>query len=356
MNKHYSIRKILNQNNGNTLVTVMMIAIFAAMILQSLAYSTRSTLKASGRKLSKVASLNIAEAGKEQVIADLRERTLNLQHNKKIFCYNNEPFGGGAFTVTCSTTTMDTAVILSIGYKGNDTSKIEVVAYINPDSWQRWVKGAVTARTSVNTLGKIEIDGRDYDTSSFSGTCLGTGGVVGVAAGGSVTVDNSSSGVGGNYTSPQKAVLEGETACQNIDTTGYPQTPEDLLGMTSAQLEAYKWTTPPPSDYVGIVYSETPYDFAGGIMILHNSSGTASLGNYNGNFKGLIIADEVKHFNAGSTVLGAIFMLGKTSGGNCFGNGTAKIHYSSQMLEKVTKFIPVTERRTVNVASWREVN
>ncbi|MBN1602077.1 MAG: hypothetical protein JW915_10730 [Chitinispirillaceae bacterium] len=355
MNKHYSIRTILNQNNGSTLIAVMVIAIFAAMILQSLAYSTRTTLKASGRKLSKVASLNIAEAGKEQVIADLRERTLNLQHNKKIYCYNNESFGGGAFTVTCSTTTMDTVVIFSTGYKGKDTSKIEVVAYIDPDSWHRWVKGAVTARTSVNTLGKIEIDGRDYDTSSIYGTCMENGGVVGVAAGGSVSAGGASR-IGGNFTEPQETVINGETVEQNIDTTDYPQTPEDLLGMTSAQLAAYKWTKSPPSDYVGIVYSETPYDFAGGIMILHNSSGTASLGNYHGHFKGLIIADEVKHFNGGSSVLGAVFMLGKTIGGNCFGNGAARIHYSSQMLAKVMKLIPTTGRRTVNVVSWRELN
>jgi hypothetical protein len=352
-----SYRAILNQNEGGTLVAVMVIAVIAAMILQSLAYSTRSTLKASGKHLSKVSSINIAEAGKERVFAELRQRTLNLPCNRMITVYSNESFGSGAYTVRCSTTAaIDTAIIYSIGIKGSDTAKIEVVAYVQPDSWQRWLKGAVTARTNVSTLGSIEIDGRDYDTSSIFGTPLGTGGLVGVAAGGVISVGGASK-IGGNNTIPQQPGIPGVTVQEHIDTTGYPQSPEEVLGIPLDTLEAHKWTTSPPSNYVGLVYAETPYDFAGGILIVHNASGTASLGNYHNHFKGLIIADEVKHFNGGSSVLGAIFMLGKTSGGNCFGNGAAKIHYSSKMLTKVMQFLPPPPgRRTVNAISWREVN
>jgi hypothetical protein len=356
MNKIYSFHLLrLKNNEGATLVTVLVIMVISLMILQSLAFSTRATLKTSGRHISKIASLNIAEAGKEKALADLRARKINLSCNKMVSLYSNEPLGAGKFTVQCSTAVaLDTAIIYSIGVQGKDTSKIEVVIYIGPDNLQRWIKGMVTARTSVSTLGKIEIDGRDYDTSSIFGSLLGTGGVYGVAAGGSVSAGGASK-IGGNSTAPQQPELPGETVQQNIDTTGYPQTPGELLGIPQDTLEAHKCSTCPPSNYVGLVYSETPCDFAGGIMIVHNSSGTASLDNYHSHFKGLIIADEVKHFNGGSSVLGAVFMLGKTAGGNCFGNGAAKLHYSSQMLAKVLQYIPSFGRRTVNIVSWREV-
>jgi hypothetical protein len=350
-----SIFKIFSKNDGGSLVAVLIFAVIGSMMFSALSYNSRSTIKNSGKHMSKVSSLTIAEAGKERVIADLRERIVNLSQNKQATIYNNESFGDGAYTVQCLTAVTDTATITSTGVYRNDTSKIEVIARIQPDGWQRWIKGAVTARTSVSTLGSIEIDGRDYDTNSMFGTYMGLGGVVGIAAGGTVSVGGSSR-VGGNFTAPQNTIISGQTVEQNIDTNGYPQTPEELLGITTAQLETYRRTSAPPTNFVGIVYAEEPYDFAGGILIVHNSTGTASLGNYHNHFKGLIIADEVKHFNGGSSVLGAVFMLGKTTGGNCFGNGAARIHYSSQMIEKVMKYIPASGRRNVEVLSWREKN
>lgn len=357
MSTHFlSIFKIFSKNDGGTLVAVLFFAVVGAMMFSALSYNSRSTIKTSGKHLSKVSSLTIAEAGKERVIAELRERKVTLSQNNKVTIYNNVSFGDGAYTVQCSTAAAtDTATITSTGVYQNDTSRIEVTAQVQPDGWKRWIKGAVTARTDVSTLGSIEIDGRDYDTNSMFGTYMGLGGVVGIAAGGTVSVGGASR-VGGNFTAPQSTIISGQTVEQNIDTNGYPQTPEELLGITTAQLETYRRTTAPPTNFVGIVYAEEPYDFAGGILIVHNSTGTASLGNYHNHFKGLIIADEVKHFNGGSSVLGAVFMLGKTSGGNCFGNGAARIHYSSKMVEKVMKFIPAAGRRNVEVLSWREKN
>jgi hypothetical protein len=344
---------------GGSLIAVLILAVISMMILQSLAFSTRSALKSSARHASKVSVLNIAEAGKERVIARIRERTLSFSANQNVTVYSNEPFGSGHYTVACSTSlALDTVTIFSIGIQGIDSSKLRVVAYIHPDvNVKGWIKAAVTARTDVSTLGNMEIDGRDYkDTNNNTGALLGTGGVYGVAAGGTVSAGGSSA-IGGNFTAPQKPALSGVTVQEFIDTNGYPQTPEEVLGLSPGALDAY-WVPSCPEQVSGITYCETADKFlsGSGILIVHNSTVTASFGNYHGHFKGLIIVDEVKHVNGGASVLGAVFLLGRTVGGNCFGNGNAKVHYSSKILDNAVNLIPSSGRRTVDVVSWREVN
>ncbi|HEX2956464.1 MAG TPA: hypothetical protein VHO70_06525 [Chitinispirillaceae bacterium] len=350
--------KSQNSCEGGSLVAVLVIAVITMMFLQSLTFSTRSALKSSARHVSKVSVLNIAEAGKERVIARIRDRTLNFSANQNITVYSNEPFGAGHYTVRCVTTSaLDTVKIYSVGSQGADTSRLEVVAYIQPDvNPKGWIQAAYTSRINVSTLGNIAVDGRDYDSVGMYGTLLGTGGVYGVAAGGSVIAGGSST-IGGTTTAPQGTIIPNVTVKEFIDTNGYPQTPGELLGIPQDTLEAHRCTTCPPSDFYGLVYSETPCVFAGGILIVHNSSGTASLDNYHGHFKGLVIADQVKHFNGGASVLGAVFMLGKTSGGNCDGNGGSRIRYSSRIIDKVlNSLLPSNGRRTVTIVSWREVN
>lgn len=344
--------KNCSENSGSALIFVVMLAFIGSLVFGAASLSNRYTLKKSRDRKQNVDALSIAEAGKESALAKLRNKDINPPPNTKTVVYSNHPFGNGSFSVSCSTNTAcDTILIESSGTAGENTVKLEIVAIP-----RTWIKGAVTARTDVSTLGTIRIDGRNYDTTGgIFGTLLGTGGILGIAAGGSVSIGAASS-VGGNYTAPQSAPIVKETIVANFDTTGYPETPEEVLGLPPGALDPYKCSTCPPASYVGIVYTETPCDFAGGIYILHNSAGNASLGNYHGHFKGLIIADEVQHFNSASSVLGAVFMLGKTAGGNCFGNGTARIHYSSNMLNKIFQSLPTTARKDVDVASWREVN
>lgn len=358
MIKLFKVKCTTFSNKGGSLVAVLVIAVIATMILQSIAFSTRSTLKSSGKHVSKVSVLNIAEAGKERVIAQLRERTLTFSANQNSTIYSDESFGAGKYTVRCSTSTsIDTVIIFSTGVQGADTSKLAIVAYIQPDgNASGWIKAAVTARTDVSTLGNMEIDGRNYRDNNSNFGALDTGGVWGVAAGGTVTAGGSSA-IGGNITAPQKPALSGVTVKEFIDTSSYPQTPEEVLGLSPGALDAYKVSSC-PAQVSGITYCETADNFVNGsgILIVHNNSGTASFGNYHGHFKGLIIVDEVKHVNGGASVLGAVFLLGRTVGGNCFGNGNSKVHYSAKVLADAFNLIPSSGRRTVNVVSWREVN
>ena len=340
-----------SRNSGTAIIFVIVIAFIGTIMIGAVSMSSRYTTKKSSGRRHNVEALSIAEAGKEKALGKLRARQINPPPSTKVVLYSNKSFGSGSYTVSCSTnTTYDTVLIYSTGQTQANTVSLEVIATIKES---KWIKGAVTARTGVSTTGSIQIDGRNYDSTTIFGTLLGKG-ILGVAAGGTVTVDGAST-IGGTNTPPQQALIEGETVSNNIDTAGYPQTPEEVFGLPPHSLDTYKCSTCPPSTYVGIVYTETPCDFAGGIYILHNDSGTASLENYHGHFKGLLIADEVKHFNSASSVLGAVVMLGKKTGGNCFGNGAARIRYCSRLLQKVLRLLPTAGRREVEVVSWREI-
>lgn len=350
--------RTLSNDTGSTMLFVIVIGFISTILIASFLLTSNQTTKLSGGRRNNVDVLNIAEAGKETTLALLRNRTFIPRDGQDTIIFNNEAFSAGTFTVRCSTNlNIDSIYITSTGSLNSASITIKIIAKIDPDPWMRWVEGAITARIDVKLLGNIVADGRDYDTT---GGLLGMlltpwRGTFGVSSCGIVNADAASL-VGGNTTAPTSPKLPNITVNENMSTTGYPTTPEEVLGLPAGSLDKYKTTTCPASDYYGIVYTEESCNFAGGIYICHNSTGTASLNNYNGNFKGLIIADEDKHINGGASVLGAVVFLGKNAGGNCIGNGGADIHYSSRMLNKVAKdLLPPPGRRTVTVVSWHEI-
>jgi hypothetical protein len=347
--------KPISSETGAAIIFVLVLSVIAMIVISSFFFTSRYTIKKGGNRREKIDVLNIAEAGKEEALAMLRSKAFNPAANQNRLLFSNEPFSAGTYSVSCSSNvTLDTVYISSTGTVGPSSITIDVVASIAPAPWRKWIRGALTARTAVDLLGNIEIDGRDYDTTGATGLLLSpVGGIFGVSSGGAVN-QGGSSDVGGHTTAPTNTKLTGVTVQENIDTTGYPTTPEEVLGLPPGALDAYKTSSCPPSGYKGIIYTDKACEFAGGIYICHNSSGTASLGNYHGNFKGLIIADMDSHINGGATILGAIIFLGKSTGGNCIGNGGATIHYSSQMLNEVTSALGASSRRTVTVLSWSE--
>lgn len=346
-------------NRGSSLIFVVSLAIILNIVFATVYMTISTTQKKTGVKRLNTSSVLLAEAGKEKLCADLRNSTISLIPNQRKQIYTNYSLGKGSFSVSCSTnSTVDTVYMTSTGSDGLSSVTIDVIANIEPDAvaWKKWIRGAITARTAVDLLGNIEVDGRDYDTTGgLTGTLLTpVSGTYGVSSGDLVNAGGSSQ-IGGQTTAPTSPKIQGVTVNQNIDLTGYPTTPEEVLGLAPGALDKYKTSICPPSNYYGIVYTDKSCEFAGGILICHNAAGTASLGNYHGNFKGLIIADEDKHINGGATVLGAVIFLGKSAGGNCIGNGGATIHYSSRMLEKtVNSLLGLGGKRNVTVISWSE--
>ena len=341
---------------------VLVLAVICTLVIGAVSLTSRFTVKQSGMRRTDVAIISIAEAANEDGLSKIRSRAFTPEAGVRKNIVSVSNFGEGSYTVSCSANVaIDTIYLYATGTIGTRSKTIEVIAKVEPEPWRRWLKGAVTARTAVSTLGDIEIDGRDYDTTGgYEGTLMTPWrGTYGISSAGTVSVGGSST-VGGNSTAPQQPALPGVTVRENMDITGYPTTPEEVLGLPAGSLDAYKISDCPPSSVSGIVYSEAKEcktDPTGeGILILHNSSGDASLKNYHGNFKGIIIMDQVKHVNAGATVLGAVIMLGTDVLGNCFGNGGAKIHYSSKMLNKVAETcLPAPGPRTVTVLTWREL-
>ena len=351
-----------SRESGTAMLFVLVLAVICSLLVGAVSLSSRFTVKRSGDRREDVAVINITEAANEDALSKIRSRAFSPEAGVRKNVVSVSDFGGGSYTVSCSANVaLDTVYIYSTGTMGKRSKKIELIARVEPEPWEKWLKGTVTARTNVSTLGEIEIDGRDYDTigPSEGALIIPPSGTYGISSAGTVSVGDSST-VGGNSTAPQQPALPGVTVQENMDTTGYPTTPEEVLGLPAGSLDAYKISDCPPSSVSGIVYSEAKEcktDPTGeGILILHNSSGDASLKNYHGNFKGIIIMDQVKHVNAGATVLGAVIMLGTDVLGNCFGNGGAKIHYSSKMLNKVAETcLPAPGPRTVTVLTWREL-
>ncbi|MBN1760765.1 MAG: hypothetical protein JW863_20720 [Chitinispirillaceae bacterium] len=348
-----------NNRRGSAMVMILAIAIILNVTLLAFFFATRHTNKASGARRIDVTSLNIAEAGKEHILAQLRNREIRPTPSQTdSVVYSDLPFASGTYSVRYSTNARnDTITIYSTGKTDNDSARIEVIALLTPLTWRNWVKGAVTSPNNVESNGNIEIDGRDHDPT---GALLPFGGTFGVSCGGLATIQGSSL-MGGGTTPPQPATIEGETVESNIDITGYPTTPEEVLGLPPDALDGFITSGCPTPPISGITYIDEDShcgDFTGsGVLIIHNDAGDANMGNFYGDFKGLVIADEDKHVNDYSEILGAVILIGRKLGGNVFGNGDARIHYSSIMVEQAIKdaYDIAGKRWAIPVVSWREV-
>lgn len=248
-----------------------------------------------------------------------------------------------------------TGVITSTGTVGTLSRTVTVRTLDIPPN----VGGAVTVNSSVTTSGSITLDGRDHDED---GDLTGASGVSGIASSGLVTQTGSSK-IGGNGKAPASPALL-DAVQQNVDP--FPSVaPWDVLGVSQAWFEANVpvQTTPPPENFSGIYYYDPPGGIwnsvdlgnASGILIVHNSTNTATMKNIHGIFKGLIITDQVTHVNGDATIIGAFMTT--TQVGNVLGNGNASIYYSSETLNGLKSLIgnqTTNWKKTIQDSSWTE--
>lgn len=355
---------ILTDNHGSAMIFVLVITIILNIVVMSVFFSSKVSNKTSSTRRVKVASLNIAEAGKEHFYAQLLNKQYNPQANAIDVVFDNVTLGNGAYTVICITgSNPDTLTIRAIGYEAGDTTELEIISALVPelplDGVLAHLPGAVTARSPIYINGTIDIDGRDYDSLD---NLTGSAGVNGVYTCLDLTFQGNAD-VGGNG----NPLIRGKKAsAAEIDTVAeqytaiapYLASPEAFLGVPPGSLDKFKTGTV-PSTFHGIVYDTV--DDAGvlhiggssGILIVHNSSKTATVQiNANGTFKGLIIVDNMDKFTGGITGVGAVAVLGTAE--TMFGNGTANLHYSSQVLGNLASYCNNIGFK-IDQLSWREI-
>lgn len=243
------------------------------------------------------------------------------------------------------------------------------------------VRGGVTANSPVTLLGTMQIDGRDHD---LNGNLIPGSGMKGISTAGTLS-QGGGSRVGGTVFgvdfAPDKpaAPFTYETGVSG----GSPTTPDEFMGgaaggypegtlKTIAQsgVNGGQYVTNPSSlrfplsgvTYVeldsGVTWGAIDFGSSSGILVVHNSTNNAKIENLNtGTFKGLILADGIEKIH--TTIIGAVVPLSPTPSGNCIGNGTGSILYSSEALKTVTAATPsiadtVSTHITMSLLSWSE--
>jgi hypothetical protein len=234
----------------------------------------------------------------------------------------------------------------------NITKTVRVYLKVFPQPTMN-LQSAIASVGPVETLGSLTVDGRNHDLNgnviSYSGT-LGISTVApifqqsgGSKVGGTVNgVDympksNKSvnpavieTNAGWNFRTPDQVVLFAEGTLKTIAQSGrkgsqYVTDPSQLTfplsGVTYVELApGAVW-----GDTAGIDFGDSS-----GILVVHNAATNAIIQNLNtGTFKGVIIADDLVHIH--NRILGGIVALTPApSDGNCIGNGTGDVFYSSQ--------------------------
>ncbi len=218
------------------------------------------------------------------------------------------------------------------------------------------VLSAVTTNSPIVTNGNLSIDGRNHKMDGTLRVGIGTYGIWTT----STLSQQGSSDIGGTDSTSDFAPTKPANASiiktsQTWVGGSYPDSPDKVLGGTSqgfpeGTLKAFaqnpsnvgsQYVTSPASlsyPLQGVTYVElssgSTWNSANitgtGILIVHNSSTNAIIKNINsGPFKGLVIADDIIRLH--TNILGAVFVLSSSpSEGNCLGNGSGSVIYSSQ--------------------------
>lgn len=246
-------------------------------------------------------------------------------------------------------------VITSTGTVDGISSTVTVRTIEIPSS----VRGAVTENSSTYIAGSIIMDGRDYDAADV---LTDSSGLYGISAAGMVTQMGSCQ-IGGNGAAP--AAPAASYAYEQLADPFNDTDPWDLLGVDQSWFEANVpvQTTPPSANFNGIYYYNPPtgtwsgasLGSSSGILIVHNSTNSATMKNASGKFTGLIIADQFTHNSGSLKVVGGLITTNQV--GNFFGYGSAKFRYSSEVLSELKSLLgnqTSNWRKILSAGSWTD--
>ena len=205
-------------------------------------------------------------------------------------------------------------------------------------------RAAVSVSGVASTNGAVTVDGREHDAN---GNLTGTPGTYGISTSSSTFNQGGNSKVGGNGIAPSNPA---NPVTYELNAPPLPDTPEKILGVSDGALDSYKTSTPPSAPFNGIVYLTSSWngvnlDGSSGILIAHNANGDAFLKDIHGQFKGLIITDDIIHINGDAQLIGAVF--GLKTGGVTLGNGSGEVDFSSAILSS----LPLVRYQ---VTSWED--
>lgn len=295
--------------------------------------------------------------------------------------YMGVQMGGGMGSATVYDSSTDTSLaagevrIMSTGRSGGAEDTVIVLATVSGGPGvPPGVHGGITARSVVKTLGNLVIDGRDHD---LNGNLLLGQGTMGVST--TQTYDQGGASRAGGTAAGGIDHIPAKPADASIVEEGatytFPSDPDAVFGHPSGSLKAMAQSGVNGGQYVtdpahltfpltGVTYVELAsgatwggIDFgnSSGVLVVHNSSVNAVMKNLNGgSFTGLIIADDIEHIHA--DVIGAVVSLTTTPSGNCIGNGSGSILYSSAALSQASSVSSGGPAGGGNVAvtSWYE--
>jgi hypothetical protein len=101
------------------------------------------------------------------------------------------------------------------------------------------------------------------------------------------------------------------------------------------------------------IWQSMDFGISSGVLVVHNAAGNAAIKNLNsGTFKGLIIADDIEKIHM--TIIGAVVSLTTSPSGNCIGNGSGQILYSTEALEQAADLTVAGGGEDMSVVSWLE--
>jgi len=259
----------------------------------------------------------------------------------------------GSYSATCAKMpATSNAKISATGTHEQTTHNVEVVVELFSEGF----KSAITAKPWVKTLGTLDVDGRDYDKNE---NIIPNEGGLAIVSTQTITRGGNSKYGGTNElgqdfapaTDFDPSVIEENASFDG----GFPGSPDAVVGVDDGTLKAIAQTGVGGSQYAtdpgditiplrGVTYLELPdggtwnapnftychcgFDYNSfGILVVHNANKNAVLKNMRGNFYGLIIADDVDKIHG--QVTGNVTVIGESPSGNCIGNGTGDVHYSS---------------------------
>ena len=347
----------MRNEKGSILVLCMMLLVVVTLLAVAGIQTGSFGTMIAGNGLEGQKAFWIAEAGLQDA-KDKLNNAADIEAFKTLIGPSIQVvFGEGTYKITTSIDTFDLInriKVISVGSTSRASRTAEVTMIkmkANPKTW-----AALAANGSVNTIGNFTADGRDWDENGMVPLSNGEGSF-GIATRNTLNLGGSSS-VGGtvagiDYAPPDKGLGNPGVVSENPNQP-LMTSPDNALGLPEGTLKNMAQSNGtyyengnlvPSGPISGVTYVEGNFATADGEGVLVV---TGTLGNFHGNFKGIIIANCVDKANGNSQIVGTLLTM--TTAAADVLNGTADILFSKARIKRSLDSVS-----GVKLIAWREV-